>query len=84
MSTFLTVLKYIDIALVVLSGIALIVTVLLQSGKESGMGALTGKNETYMSKSKFGSLDKILASATKWIVLAWAFFTLTLHFFPAA
>ena len=82
MGTFLTVLKYIDIALVILSSIALIVTVLLQSGKESGMGALTGKNESYMSKSKFGSLDKVLASATKWIVLAWAVLVLCLHFFP--
>ena len=66
----------------VLFSIALILVVLLQSGKESGMGALTGKNESYMSKSKFGSLDKILASATKWIVLAWALFVLCLHFFP--
>ena len=82
MGTFLTVLKYIDIALVILSSIALIATVLLQSGKESGMGALTGKNETYMSKSKFGSLDKVLASATKWIVLVWAVLVLCLHFFP--
>ena len=81
MSTFLTVLKYIDIALVVLSSIALIATVLLQSGKESGMGALTGKNETYMSKSKFGSLDKMLASATKWIALAWVLLTLSLSLF---
>ena len=46
------------------------------------MGAITGKNETYLSKSKFGSLDKVLASATKWIVLAWAVLTLTLHLFP--
>ena len=76
------ILKYINIVLVVLCSIALIATVLLQSGKESGMGAITGKNETYLSKSKFGSLDKVLASATKWIVLAWAVLTLTLHLFP--
>ncbi|MBQ8768175.1 MAG: preprotein translocase subunit SecG [Oscillospiraceae bacterium] len=78
----LTVLKYVNIALVVLSGVALILVVLFQSGKESGMGAITGKNETYLSKSKFGSLDKVLASATKWIVLVWAVLTLTLHLFP--
>lgn len=82
MTTFLKVLKYVDIALVLLSSVALIVTVLLQSGKESGMGALTGKNESYMSKSKFGSMDKILASATKWIALVWALCVLCLHFFP--
>ena len=76
------ILKYINIALVVLSSIALIITILLQSGKESGMGAITGKNDSYLSKSKFGSMDKILASATKWLVLAWAVLTLTLHLFP--
>ncbi|MBQ6996925.1 MAG: preprotein translocase subunit SecG [Oscillospiraceae bacterium] len=76
------VLKYINIALVVLTSLALIVVVLLQSGKESGLGSITGKNETYLGKSKFGTLDKVLASATKWIVLAWAVLTLTLHLFP--
>ena len=81
MATFLKVLKYVDIGLVILSSVALIITVLMQSGKESGMGALTGKNESYMSKSKFGSLDKILASSTKWIALAWILLTLSLSFF---
>ncbi len=76
------VLKYINIALVVLTSLALIAVVLLQSGKESGLGSITGKNETYLGKSKFGTLDKVLASATKWIVLAWAVLTLTLHLFP--
>ena len=66
----------------VLCGLVVILAVLFQSGKESGMGAITGKNETYLSKSKFGSMDKVLASATKWIVLAWAVLTLTLHLFP--
>ena len=78
MATFLKVLKYVDIGLVLLSSVALIITVLLQSGKESGMGALTGKNESYMSKSKFGSMDKILASATKWIALVWGVLTVVL------
>ena len=66
----------------VLLSIALIVVVLLQSGKESGLGALAGNADSYLSKSKFGSLDKVLASVTKWIVLAWAVLTLTLHLFP--
>ena len=45
------------------------------------MGALTGNNETYLSKSKYGNLDKILASSTKWIALAWILLTLSLSFF---
>ncbi len=78
------ILRYTNIVLVVLCSIALIVVILFQSGKESGMGAITGKNDSYLSKSKFGSMDKVLAAATKWIVLAWAVLTLTLHLFPAA
>ena len=75
--------KIIVTILEVLASIALIAVVLLQSGKESGLGALAGNSETYLSKSKFGSLDKILASATKWIALAWVLLTLSLSLFPA-
>ena len=74
--------KIIVTILEVLASIALIAVVLLQSGKESGLGALAGNSETYLSKSKFGSLDKILASATKWIALAWVLLTLSLSLFP--
>jgi preprotein translocase subunit SecG len=34
-----------------------------------------------MSKGKGGSMDKMLASATKWIALAWVVLTLVLSFF---
>jgi protein translocase SecG subunit len=50
---------------------------MFQSGKESGLsGALSGKNDTYLSK--IGGLDKKLAAATKWIALVWGVFTLAL------
>ena len=65
----------------VIASIALILVVVFQSGKEEGIGALTGKSETYLSKSKYGNLDKILASSTKWIALAWILLTLSLSFF---
>ena len=70
--------KIILIIFEVLASIALIAVVALQSGKEEGLGALAGKSSSYMSKSKFGSLDKILAAATKWIALAWVVLTLLL------
>jgi len=77
------VIKYIVIALEVLASIALIAVVVLQSGKEAGLsGAIAGGNETYMSKSKSGSFDKMLTSATKWIAAAWALLTLALNLFP--
>ena len=63
----------------VLFSIALILVVLLQSGKESGLsGALSGSNDNYLSKSKKKNLDQALSSATKWIALAWIVVTLIL------
>ena len=73
------VVKYILIALEVLASVALIVAVLLQSGKEAGLsGAIAGNNDSYMGKGKGNRLDKILASSTKWIAIAWVVLTLAL------
>ena len=76
------VVKIILTVLEVIASVALIAVVLVQSGKEAGLsGALTGNTDTYMSKSKFGNLDKTLASATKWIALVWVLLTLSLSLF---
>ena len=73
------VLRIVLIVLEVLASIALTAVVLLQSGKESGLsGAISGNSQSYMNKSKMGGLDKKLASATKWIALAWILLTLIL------
>ena len=75
------VLETILIVLEVIASLALIVIVLFQSGKEAGLsGALTGGAETYLGKGKGESLDKKLASATKWVALAWVLLTLILSF----
>ena len=59
--------------------IILVVVVLVQSGKEAGLsGAIAGNNESYMNKSNMGGMDKMLASSTKWIALAWVLLTLSL------
>ena len=71
------VVKIIITVLQVIASLVLIAVIMFQSGKESGLsGALTGKNDTYLSK--IGGLDKKLASATKWIALVWAVLTLTI------
>ena len=71
------IIKYIVIILECLLSVALIVAVLVQSGKEDGLsGALAGKTETFMSKNDLGSWDKKLASWTKWIAAGWIFLTL--------
>ena len=62
-----------------LCSVALIVVVLLQSGKEAGLsGALPGSSDSYLSKNKNGSLDKLLSKSTKWIALVWIVLTLLL------
>ena len=71
-----------DIALIIAEiviSVLLIVVVLLQSGKEDGLsGALSGNNQSYLSKNKKARLDKKLASATKWLALVWVLVTLGL------
>ena len=72
MEIFLTVIE-------VLLSIALIVVVLMQSGKESGLsGALSGNSDNYLGKSGKKNLDQVLASATKWIAAVWVVLTLVL------
>ena len=77
------VLEIILTSLEVIASVALIVVVLFQSGKEAGLsGAIAGGNQdTYLSKNKGGNLDKMLASATKWIALVWILLTLSLSMF---
>ena len=73
------VVKIVLTVLEVIASVALILVVLFQSGKESGLsGALSGNSDSYMNKSKMGGLDKKLASATKWIALVWIVLTLIL------
>jgi len=75
-------LKTLEIVLTVLeviASVALVVVVLVQSGKESGLsGAIAGNSQSYMSKSGKGGLDKLLAKSTKWVALAWVVLTLVL------
>ena len=66
----------------VIASVALVLVVLLQSGKEAGLGAITGNNESYMNKSGAATLDKKLAAATKWIAVVWVLMTLALCLIP--
>ena len=65
--------------LVSILSIALIVVVLLQDGKDQGLGALAGNADSYMNKTgKDGK--SIVAASTKWIAAAWLVLTLCLSF----
>ena len=65
--------------LVSILSIALIAVVLLQDGKDQGLGALAGNADSYMNKTgKDGK--SIVAASTKWIAAAWLVLTLCLSF----
>ena len=65
--------------LVSVLSIALIAIVLLQDGKDQGLGALAGNADSYMNKTgKDGK--SIVAASTKWIAAAWLVLTLCLSF----
>ena len=65
----------------VLSGLALTVIVLMQSGKSAGLsGSISGGADTFLSKGKAKTLDAKLARWTKWFALAFVLLTLVRHF----
>ena len=73
-------LKLIITILQLLCGIAIILAVLIQSGKSAGLsGAISGGAETFFSKGKAKTLDAKLAKMTKWFALAFVLLTLILN-----
>lgn len=56
---------------VILTGI-----VILQQGRQQGLGAISGAADTFFSKNKAGSIDAILSKLT--VVIAAVFIILTL------
>ena len=66
------VLKIICTVVMLLGAVALILIVLLQSGKSAGLsGALAGNSDSFMSKNKNRTRDALLANSTKWIAAVW-------------
>ena len=76
----MSVLTVILSVLQVLSGLAVTVVVLMQSGKSAGLsGAISGGADTFLSKNKAKSLDAKLAKMTKWVALGFVVLTLVLN-----
>jgi len=59
--------------------IALICIIILQTGKNSGLSALSGKADTYLSRNKSKSRDARLALATKWFAGGFVVLTVVLN-----
>jgi preprotein translocase subunit SecG len=62
-----------------LTCLVLMTVIVLQSGKNSGLSALSGKSDTYLSKNKQKSRDARLALATKWIATVFVVLTVVLN-----
>ena len=76
------VLKIILTVLEVIASIALVIVVLVQSGKESGLsGAIAGSSEGFMSKNKSASKEAQLAKYTKIIASVFLALTFILNLF---
>lgn len=59
----------------------LIVVILFQSGKRSGLsGAIAGGADTFMTKNKAKTWDARLAKMTKWVAIVFVLLTLVLNF----
>ena len=52
--------------IIVLASLVMIVTVLLQSSNQKGLGAVSGQLESYFSKNQAKTIDAKLALGTKW------------------
>ncbi len=65
--------------IVVIAAVFLICTVLLQSGKNSGVASsIGGGSDTFLSKNKNSTWDAKLANITKWVAFAFMFLVLLL------
>ena len=66
----MAVLKMILTIVFILVSIILTVVVLMQQGKNAGLGALAGGSETYWGKNKGRSMEGMLDKATKIFIAA--------------
>ncbi len=62
----------------VLSCLFLIAVVLLQQGKKSGLGVISGAADTFLAQGKARGIDEMLAKATTWVAIAFILLTLSL------
>ena len=73
------VVKLISVIIQLMVCLMLICVIILQSGKNSGLSAFTGANESYLSKNKAKSRDARLALATKWVAGVFVVLTIVLN-----
>jgi len=72
-------LKMVIVIIQLLVCMSLLAVIILQSGKNSGLSALSGKSDTYLSRNKSKSRDMRLALATKWVAGIFVLLTVALN-----
>ena len=66
----MTLFQYIIGAVIIVFSVAIIIVVLLQEGRRSGLsGAIAGGADTFMSKNKARTVDAFLSRWTKFITI---------------
>ena len=75
----MTVVHTISTVVQVVFALLFVLVVTMQSGKNSGLGAITGNSDTFMAKNQGATLDAKLAKATKWFAAAFVLLTLVLN-----
>ena len=73
------VVKIIFVVIQLLICLTLMAIIILQSGKNSGLSALSGKSDTFLARNKSKSRDARLALATKWFAGVFVILTLILN-----
>nr|WP_308626144.1 preprotein translocase subunit SecG [uncultured Eisenbergiella sp.] len=66
----MAILRIILTVLFIIICIALTVLVLMQEGKASGLGAISGAAETYWGKNKGRSMEGTLVKTTKYLAIS--------------
>lgn len=73
------VLKIILTIIFIIVCIALTVLVLMQEGKQAGLGAISGAAESYWGKNKGRSMEGLLVKITKWLAVAFILIAVILN-----
>ena len=75
----MAVLKMILTIAFIIVSIALTVIILMQQGKNAGLGALAGGSETYWGKNKGRSMEGMLDKITKGLIAAFVIIAAVLN-----
>jgi len=59
--------------------VALSILVLMQEGRQAGLGAISGAAESYWGKNKGRSMEGALVKATMWLAIAFIVLAIVLN-----